>query len=294
IHEISRKPEFIGRVLMVEGYDITLARYLTSGVDVWLNNPIRPMEASGTSGMKAAMNGVPNLSILDGWWPEGFQGDNGWTIGGEHNSEDGAQRDADDAESLYHTLRYDVIPTYYRRNESGFSDAWVRICKRAMISSIPHFNTDRMVAEYTERFYIPASRHASRMRADKFARSKKLATWKEKVRKSWPKVGIERLDTLGQQEWHYGDDIEVRVKVNYDGLKPEDVHVEIVLFRPARGDRYKRYRMIPLSHAGEGIFEGNLHPDDTGDFMYQIRAYPFHEDLTHPLAMGLMTYLEED
>jgi len=293
IHEFSRKPEFIGRVLMLEGYDMTLGRYLISGVDVWLNNPIRPMEASGTSGMKAAMNGVPNLSILDGWWPEGFQGDNGWAIGGERDISDPYRRDADDAASLYHLLRCEVIPTYYARNESGFSDAWVAISKRAMISSIPRFNTDRMVSDYAKRFYVPASRRGYLLRDNDFKRAKMLAAWKARVRKSWPKVRLEQVGdgTTREVRSHYGEALKIRIRAHHDGLSAEDLHVEIVLLRPSRDGGYKHYRMIEMQHAKDGIFETDLLPDDSGDFAYHIRAYPCHEDLAHPLAMGLMTYL---
>jgi len=292
IHEYARKPEYIGKILMLEGYDMTLSRYLISGVDVWLNNPIRPLEASGTSGMKAAMNGVPNLSILDGWWPEGFQGDNGWAIGGERDIADPHMRDQDDAESLYHILKHEVIPTYYNRNESGFSDDWVAISKRAMISSIPHFNTDRMVSDYTKRFYVPASQHGKSMISGGFKRARALAAWKTKVRKAWPKVQLKRMgaSSIEDQE-QYGESLKVQVKVHHDGLSPEDLHVEIILLRPAREDGYKRYRIIEMEHVNDGMFETDLKPDDSGDFAYHIRAYPTHADLAHPLSMGLLTYL---
>lgn len=292
VHGIARKPEFIGKVLMLEGYDMTLSRYLTSGVDVWLNNPIRPLEASGTSGMKAAMNGVPNLSVLDGWWPEGYQSDNGWVIGGERELADESRRDTDDAASLYHTLRFEVIPTYYRRNESGFSDAWVRIAKRAMITSIPYFNSDRMAAEYCERFYVPLSRKGVEMAADGFARAKALAAWKAKVRRMWSKTSLELINGHAMDEhWNYGDDIRIRVHANLDGLSWEDVRVEVVFFRPSRGGESKRYGVTELKHEGDNIFAAKIDPGDTGEFSYEVRMYPKHEDLSHPHAMGLMTWL---
>ncbi|MDQ6966873.1 MAG: alpha-glucan family phosphorylase, partial [Mariprofundaceae bacterium] len=288
IHEIARKPGFVGRILMLEGYDMTLGRYLTSGVDVWLNNPIRPMEASGTSGMKAAMNGVPNLSILDGWWPEGFQGDNGWAIGGERDIDDDEQRNVDDAASLYHLIQREVLPTYYHRNESGFSDEWVGISKRAMISSIPHFNTDRMVAEYTERFYVPASEHGRLLSADEFKHAKDLAAWKGKIHKSWNKIS---LSTLGSSDVEFdtsfGKELELGVQVNLDGLSADDIKVEVMLLRPTRDGGFKPYRVVTMEHVKNGEYKVNLMPDDSGDFAYHVRAYPTHPDLAHPLTMGL-------
>jgi len=292
IHEYARKPWFAGRILMLEGYDMTLSRYLISGVDVWLNNPIRPMEASGTSGMKAAMNGVPNLSILDGWWPEGFHGDNGWAIGGERDIVDPHMRDEDDAASLYHILKHEVLPAYYNRNESGFSDEWVAISKRAMISSIPYFNTDRMVSEYTNRFYVPASRHGKSMASKGFKRARALAAWKARVRNAWPQVKLTRMDGVPMEaQSPYGKSMKVQVQVFHDGLSPGDLHLEIVLLRPSREGGYKPYRIVEMKHVNDGIFEVGLQPDDSGDFAYHIRVYPEHEDLAHPLSMGLLTYL---
>ncbi len=292
IHEYARKPGFTGRILMLEGYDMTLSRYLISGVDVWLNNPIRPMEASGTSGMKAAMNGVPNLSILDGWWPEGFHGDNGWAIGGERDIADPHMRDEDDAASFYHILKHEVFPTYYNRNESGFSDDWVAISKRAMISSIPHFNTDRMVSEYTRRFYVPASQHGKAMIEDGFKRARALAAWKARVYKAWPKVTLTRIDGMPVEAQElYGERLKVQVKVFHDGLSYGDLHVEIVLLRPSREGGYKPYRIVEMVHMNDGIFETDLQPEDSGDFAYHIRVYPTHKDLAHHLSMGLLTYL---
>ncbi len=292
IHHISRQPEFIGKVLMLEGYDMTLSRYLLSGVDVWMNNPRRPLEASGTSGMKAAMNGAPNLSVLDGWWPEGYEGDNGWVIGCKHELGDEWLTDEEDAISLYHVLKYDLIPTYYRRNESGFSDEWVHIAKRAMISAIPHFNTDRMVADYIRRFYVPASNRARLLKGDNFERVRKLAAWKAEMRKAWPNVSLHRIDPMPtDQHWQYGDVITLRVKADMNGLSPDDLRVEAVLSRPSRNGGYKKYSVIELEHLGDGIYEANIHPEDTGNFSYQVRMYPTHEDLSHPFSLGLMTWL---
>ena len=263
-----------------------------SGVDVWMNNPRRPMEASGTSGMKAAMNGAPNLSVLDGWWPEGFQGDNGWVIGGERDIGDEQLRDAEDADSLYHVLQHDVIPTYYRRSERGFSDDWVYISKRAMITSIPYFNTDRMVAEYVERFYVPASRHGQEMAAEGFARAKGLAAWKARVRAAWPQTRLEAIDAIPDYSiWDVGQDILLRVKVGLGGLAPEDVCVEVLFFRPARDGGYVRDGAIELTHETDGLFAANIRPDDTGNYRFEVRMYPHHPDLPHPMAMGLMTTL---
>ncbi|MDQ6961219.1 MAG: alpha-glucan family phosphorylase [Mariprofundaceae bacterium] len=293
IHEISRKPEFIGRVLMVEGYDMSLGRYLTSGVDVWLNNPRRPMEASGTSGMKAAMNGVPNLSILDGWWPEGFHDDNGWVIGGAHSHENDEIGDADDLASLYDTLRYDVIPTYYQRNDSGFSDAWVHICKQAMIRSIPHFNTDRMVSEYAQRFYVPASRSAQLMAANQFSEAKALAAWKEKVSNGWHKVGLSNEGATLEGTRFQGDSLEIRVKAYLHDLHEDDVRIEVVSYRAAPNATHQRVGVTEMTHTGDHVYSLTLAQEITGNIYYQIRIYPTHKNLAHPFSMGLLKWLHD-
>ncbi|MDX8390576.1 MAG: alpha-glucan family phosphorylase [Mariprofundaceae bacterium] len=294
VHEIARKPDFVGRILMLEGYDMTLSRYMLSGVDVWLNNPQRPMEASGTSGMKAAMNGAPNLSILDGWWPEGYTGDNGWVIGGERNIDDEEQRNREDSTSLYHVLQRDIIPRYYDRSERGYSESWVHTAKRAMITSIPTFNTDRMVAEYTDRFYIPASHRGKDLCAKNFARAKALAAWKSKIRKAWASLKLEDISNLPHYStWNYGDMISVKVKAHLGSLSADDICVEAVLLRPSReaDGGFHNSASIELEHEGDGVFCANAHPGDTGDYAYQVRIYPKHKDLAHPMSMGLMTWL---
>ncbi|MDQ6965005.1 MAG: alpha-glucan family phosphorylase [Mariprofundales bacterium] len=294
IHQISRKPEFIGKILMLEGYDMTLSRYMLSGVDVWLNNPRRPMEASGTSGMKAAMNGAPNLSVLDGWWPEGFEGDNGWVIGSERDIDDHQLHDAEDSRSLYHVLQKEVIPSYYQLNEQGYSEQWVKTCKRAMITTIPQFNTHRMVAEYTNRFYIPSSAHGRTMSANNFERSIKLAEWKSKVRRGWSQVSLKSVSNMEiESTWRHGDHITFKIQTELGDLTPNDVRVDAILLRPSlhkiSGER--ECGSFSFTHEGDGLFSGDITPDDSGDYSYRFRIYPYHEDLPHPMAMGMMKYL---
>jgi hypothetical protein len=194
IHEISRWPEFEGKLLMVEGYDLGFARRLVSGCDVWLNNPIYPLEASGTSGMKAAMNGVLNLSVTDGWWDEGYDGGNGWAIKPAPEYFDDARRNREDSRDLYELLQDQVIPMYYRRNELGISSEWVRMAKRSITTLLPRFNSTRMVMEYVNKFYGPASRQWRRYSEGGFAAAQGVAAWKAKVRQAWSGVSLRRLD----------------------------------------------------------------------------------------------------
>jgi starch phosphorylase len=157
IFQRSRSTQLRGRVFILEDYDMRVARFLVQGVDAWLNNPRRPLEASGTSGMKAAQNGVPNISVLDGWWDEGYEGDNGWAIGGREQSPDEAAQDWSDAQDLYRLLEEELIPSYYEREQTGVPTRWTNVMRRSMESAIWRFSTTRMLQEYTERLYLPAA-----------------------------------------------------------------------------------------------------------------------------------------
>src|SRR5690606_23603522 len=190
IHTLSQDPRFAGKVLFVEDYDMAIGRALTRGVDVWLNNPRRPLEASGTSGQKASMNGVLNLSILDGWWPEGFDGSNGWSIGGGRNYADDERADAADADSLYALLEREVVPLFYDRVPAGGGEVlplgWLERSAAAIATLTPKFNAQRMVKEYVERYYVPGSRRRAVMTKDDNAAAKYLAAWRERVTAAWP------------------------------------------------------------------------------------------------------------
>ena len=157
IFQRSRSPQLRGRVFILEDYDMRVGRFLVQGVDVWLNNPRRPLEASGTSGMKAAQNGVPNVSVLDGWWDEGYEGDNGWAIGGRETDPDEASQDWQDAQDLYRLLEEEIIPSYYDRDAAGMPLRWIAVMRRAMATALWRFSTTRMLHEYTERLYLPAA-----------------------------------------------------------------------------------------------------------------------------------------
>ncbi|MGH8310989.1 MAG: alpha-glucan family phosphorylase, partial [Steroidobacteraceae bacterium] len=192
IKQLMVQPEFIGRIVFLEDYDLQLARWLVSGVDVWLNNPIAPLEASGTSGMKAAANGRLNLSVLDGWWAEGWEQDNGWGLP-PANVQDPERRDILESDLVLDTLEEEVVPLYYERDASGFSEEWVRRMKRAMMTVIPRFNMRRVLNDYAEGLYYPAARQARRLAEQGFAGARHLSDWKLRVRQLWPKVGLRAL-----------------------------------------------------------------------------------------------------
>src|SRR5258708_2337147 len=199
ITQMAHLPDFEGKILLIEDYDLRLARRLVSGVDVWLNNPVYPLEASGTSGMKAGMNGVLNLSVLDGWWDEGYDGKNGWAVKPASPELDPHRRDDEEARTLYEILEHHVMPLYYRRGSGSaagsYSPEWVQMAKRSMASLLPRYDASRMLGEYVSKFYLPASRQGHRYAEHGFEGAKAMAAWKARVRAAWPGVAARRLDS---------------------------------------------------------------------------------------------------
>jgi len=301
ISEVAAMPDFIGRILIVEGYDLHLARRLVAGVDVWLNNPVYPLEASGTSGMKAAMNGVLNLSVLDGWWGESCDDrpgmENGWGIKPVNTSgavED-PRRDQEEARALYEILQDKVAPLYYERGPMGYSPGWVAMAKRSIASITPRFNSARMVGEYINRFYTPAARQWARYSADGFAGARTLADWKGRVRNAWPSVALRRIDNP-KKRIGFGEGMRIEVAVRLDGLSASDVTVEMLFGRPNASSRSRRPRRFRLEYQGpcgegESLFALDLTPEVCGKIEYRIRVFPSHELLTHPFEMGMMLWL---
>jgi starch phosphorylase len=269
-----------------------LGRRLTSGVDVWLNNPVYPLEASGTSGMKAGMNGVINLSVLDGWWGEGYTGDNGWAIKPTAKAVEEEHRDQEEARTLYEILQDRVVPMYYNRGNMGYSTDWTRMSKRSIATILPRFNASRMVNEYVAKFYLPASQSGRKYAESGYANAKIIAQWKTHVRTAWPNVTLRRIDTL-KRRIRFGESIRIEVAFNLDGLAPADVCVEAIVVRGLSDDRRHVYPFVAdgtRTEAGEHRFVLELEPELCGRLGYRIRAYPAHELLTHPFELGLMLW----
>lgn len=308
IKQLMLAPEFVGRVVFLEDYDLLLARALVSGVDVWLNNPIAPLEASGTSGMKAAVNGRLNLSVLDGWWAEGWTQDNGWGIP-PINVQDPERRDALEAELIFDTLEEETIPLYYERNDDGYSPEWVRRSKRAMATVIPRFNMRRTVHDYVRGIYYPLARHSARLMGHDFAGARTLAEWKHKVRELWPKVGL-RLLAETPLNLPRRERLRLRVAATLNGLQPADVRIEFVGrrvlpesdFEPPALSSYNAVAqdglwIEQLGPTGEILEDGSVvfaldaQPTECGQFATEVRVYPWHELLTHPFELGLLKRL---
>ncbi|MFA7270186.1 MAG: alpha-glucan family phosphorylase [Sterolibacterium sp.] len=294
ISELSRQPEFEGHILVIEDYDLHLARRLVSGVDVWLNNPIYPLEASGTSGIKAAINGAMNLSVLDGWWGEGYDGKNGWAIKPTSEGLDPGERDVEEARTLYELLQDSVIPLYYHNTSLGYSPEWVSMSKHSIASIMPRFNMQRMLGEYTKKFYAPAAGQWRKYAGENFAGAHHVAAWKAKIRAAWPGIRLRRVE-LPPARVRYGDALCFEVAVHLNGLDPKDLIVELVVSRPgernpAKSKRYALRHEQALDH-GEHLFMRELTLEQCGKMNYHIRAFPHHDLLTHPFEMGMMAWL---
>ncbi len=294
IHRMAQMPEFLGKLLLLENYDMGLARHLVAGVDVWLNTPVYPLEASGTSGMKAGINGVLNLSVLDGWWGEGYDGGNGWAIKPAPQGFDEHRRDEEDARTLYELLQDQVVPLYYQRSEHAYSTQWIKKAKHAMASLLPVFNSLRMVTEYTRRFYLPAAKQGRQYSVNDFQNAKLMAEWKARIYKAWGMLAVRRLDTPIKHV-QFGESFTLEVALQLNGLTPADVDVELVLayantleFKDAK--RYL-FNYLGALNNGEHLFSLKCAPDLCGKLSYRVRVSPAHPLLTHPHELGLVAWL---
>jgi starch phosphorylase len=295
IYQLSRRPGFEGKVVFIENYDMNVARHLVAGVDVWLNNPRRPHEASGTSGQKAALNGIPNCSVLDGWWVEGYNGENGWAIGEEREYKDETTQDEADALHLYQILEEEIVPLYYERDDGGVPLGWVEKMKNAIRSCAPAFGMQRMVKDYTKCYYLPAADNAVRLRADNYALARNLAAWKAQVRQRWHGVHIEAGAhgaggaTLSQAQ--VGEAIHLDARLWPNGLTQQDLVVEVVAGVQDRQGELIDTQVAPMQLTGEEnnalLYKGAFTPAESGVLGVGVRARPSHPALIHPYEMGV-------
>lgn len=295
IYEMSRRPEFEGKVIMVENYDMALARKLVTGVDVWLNNPEYPLEASGTSGQKAGINGVINLSVLDGWWDEGFNGENGWSITPHGPTFSPEFRDREEANELYDLLEQEIIPLYYERDGHGYSEGWIKRCKNSMKTLIPRFNSERMVLDYVKGFYGPAARQNWRMTENNYAAARELAEWKQKVRAQWHNVKI-GVHGNAPSALYSDQSFSIEIAVNLGGLNAEDVLVDCLLGTETRDGDFERHSCYTFQfnrfiETGQAIYRLSVTPEISGLQTYMVRAYPYHRLLSQRFEMGCMIWL---
>jgi starch phosphorylase len=295
----ARRPEFRNRIVFIEDYDMVVGRYLVQGVDVWLNTPRRPHEASGTSGMKATANGALNVSVLDGWWDEGYTPETGWAIGHreEYGQDESDYQDTVESNAIYDLLEKEIVPLFYERGRDGLPRGWIARMKAAMRDHAAIFNTNRMVREYFERCYLPSVGRSQRLQADGQQRAKALAAWKAKLRKQWGQIRIESVaaDTAEGQELEVGDQLQVQAQVYLGALKPTDVTVELY-YGPLDAEgmivQAQTLPMLIAQSKGKGsyVFAGAIACHTSGRHGYALRVVPSHEDLGHPFEMGLVLW----
>ncbi len=296
------------RIVFLEDYDIDVARYLVQGVDVWLNNPRRPMEASGTSGMKAAINGVLNLSTLDGWWCEGYTPEGGWVIGAGESYDETEYQDTVESQALFNLLENEVVPLFYTRSADRLPRAWIRRMKNTIKWVAPRFNTSRMVAEYTRRFYNPAAARWRYLTASAMSRARALATWKSYIKQEWRALSIEDVDihvedgpdqgkfSVKQPQLAVGSRLKVRANVKLGRINPDDVAVEIYYGTLDASENIQdgtATRMVYESNGeneGDYIFTGFIPCKTSGHQGFALRILPKHEDLVDPYEPGLILW----
>ena len=281
------------RIVFLPDYDIAMATILYPGCDVWLNNPIRPLEASGTSGMKAALNGALNLSVLDGWWDEWYDGENGWAIPSADGIEDHNRRDDLEAEALYSLIETAVAPAFYNRNDQGVPPRWLEMVRHTLRTLGPKVLASRMVREYVTRLYMPAAIASREFEAAQFTQARALATWKKKVRQAWPVIRIDHVEADGIGDAvNLGTPITVRTYVSLGDLTPDDVVVQTVYGRVDADDRITSPRHAAMEPVEQ--FDGNrwlyrlvVTLDKNGPFGYTVRVLPSHPGLASSAELGL-------
>ena len=288
IVHLTRDPRFRDRIVFLEDYDAAVARYLVQGCDLWLNTPRRPLEASGTSGMKAALNGVLNCSIRDGWWDEAYAPELGFAIGKGEEYADDAVQDQVESTALYDLLENEIVPLFYSRGRDGIPREWVRKMKTAMRELGRYFNTSRMVGEYTDRYYIPAARAFATLGADKAAGGRALAEWRHKIQDAWPRLAVEEVKpaALHDLKLQVGDSLAIQARVRLGAITPEDVCVEIYhgpLNSQGHIEKGERTAMVAGEIAnGAVVFSGILRCRSSGRHGFAIRILPRHPLLAHP------------
>ncbi len=285
---------FRHRILFLEDYDQQAARYLVQGVDIWLNTPLRPQEASGTSGMKVVFNGGLNCSIPDGWWPEGYNGLNGWCIGRGEEYDDLEYQNDVESSALYDLLEREIVPVFYDRGSDGIPRGWVGRMKNSIRTLAPVFNTNRMVLEYTRRFYLTAGTRFRQLNADDQGRARTLAEWKSNLRREWPRVEIAGVTSEEGDALLVGDQKHIRAELKLGKLTPEDVSVQIWHGAvDGKGD-FIQGTAAPMEYReanGEcHVFTGQLACENSGRQGFSLRVLPKHPDLDNPLLMGLVKW----
>ena len=284
IFEISQRPEFLGKIIFLEDYDMQLARRLVSGVDIWMNTPTRPLEASGTSGEKAEMNGVVNLSVLDGWWVEGYREGAGWALKQERTYQNQGYQDQLDAATIYSLLENEILPLYYNRNEQGFSEGWIKTIKNSIATIAPHYTMKRQLDDYYDKFYIKEAANFKKLAADNNRLAKELAAWKETVAQRWDSIRVVSKDDSVLYSAETGKKYTLRYVIDEQGLN-DAIGLELVSIKTGKDGEehiFSKREFEVVAHEGNNYtFEATFEPDVAGSFKSCVRMYPKNENLVY-------------
>jgi starch phosphorylase len=290
IELFARQLDVGHRFVFVPDYDMAVARMMYHGCDVWLNNPRRPLEACGTSGMKAALNGALNCSVLDGWWDECFDGENGWAINSADDDPDLSRRDQREATSLFGLLEREIVPLYYDRDADGLPVGWIDKMKHNWRTLGPFVTAARMVRDYTTHLYEPAAASSRHALADHAAVARGLASWKHQVREAWPVVKVVDIEA-DTSAAHEGDRRSVRAHVEIDGLDPASVTVQALHGAiDSQGEFIGTPASVTLARTESGVWEAEYLVGDAGPYGITVRAMPSHPDLISPVEMGIIAW----
>ncbi|MEI6416587.1 MAG: alpha-glucan family phosphorylase, partial [Verrucomicrobiota bacterium] len=300
VYQYSRDPQFEGRIIFVEDYDINIGRRLYQGCDVWLNNPLRPYEASGTSGMKLPLNGGINLSVLDGWWLESFNGKNGWAIGSEISGGSNEYQNEVDIQSLFSVLENQIVPLYYAKPDGRLPLAWIQSMRESMRTIVPMFNTHRMVKEYDRFLYEPAAVAHAAMEKNSFQNARELSRWKREMFLLWPAVEILQHQVVSVEQrdaFFVGEEVMIKAIVKLGAIKPEHVRVQ-AYFGPFEKNVITAPQILdiknvtPLPDAGEGVYEysGKIPAAESGSYALRLRIIPTHQNLLQAHELRLITW----
>jgi starch phosphorylase len=279
IHEISMMPQFKGKIFLLENYNIEISRYLVSGVDVWLNNPRRPMEASGTSGQKASVNGVINFSVLDGWWAEGYNGKNGWTIGTSKEYDRYEEQDIADSESIYRTLENKIIPMYYKKEKNKYSKEWVQMMKESIVSTGGKYSTARMLVDYTNKLYVPLC-NLTKNHYENVDDVAEYNCWKKELQNNWKNIKIIQGQNENNITIDAGDSIEVKCDVELPNISPESVQVQVYCGRISDQGVVENVKTVPMKLKSSNeetkvySYTAKLELQTGGEFGYTFRVMP--------------------
>ena len=296
IHQISMMPQFKGKIFLLENYNIAMSRYLVSGVDVWLNNPRRPMEASGTSGQKASVNGVINFSVLDGWWAEGYNQNNGWTIGTNQEYNSYEEQDIADSQSMYHTLEEKIIPTYYDRDKNCISKRWMQLMKNSIISTGGKYSTSRMLVDYTSKYYIPLCNLTKKYYSD-IDNVAEFNNWKNELYTNWKDIKITQTDNVDNITIDAGDSINVGCEVELPNIDVDSVSVEAYCGKMLDNGVMEDVQIIPMQlqesdeDSKKYYFTTKIQLKSGGNYGYTFRVMPKNKMILEPANLNLVKWL---